>query len=284
MTFMPKVDLSGKTCIVTGATTGIGREVARNLAGMRATVVLPARTLERGNAARDEIVASTGNDKVEVLLADLSSQASIRQFAKDFKAKHDRLHVLVNNAGLWANARELTPDGIEKCWATNVLAYDLLTRLLLDVLKASAPARIVNVASKMAWGLDDTDLPFDRRRWSGPAAYAQSKQANRMLTWALAKKLEGTGVTANAVHPGGVNTDITRHNTGVIGALAAAYFKLFGRTPAQGADTPTWVAVAPELAGVTGRFYSDRRESRCAFRDEAAIARLVAIVEQQAPG
>ncbi len=267
-------DLAGKTVLVTGATSGIGKEAARGLARLGARLVLPCRDLGRGRAARDEIAAATGNEGIEVAEADLSSQASIRAFAARFLDAHERLHVLVNNAGVWLQERAETADGIERTFATNVLGYHLLTRLLLDRLKASAPARIINVASKLAGDLDLEDLEFERRRFDGVKAYAQSKQANRMLSWALAERLAGSGVTVNAMHPGGVRTSLGRELGGPVGLLIRAFFFVLGRSPRKGADTAVWLAASPEVEGVSGKFWQDRRERRCAFRDRAAIEAL----------
>ncbi|HEX9898390.1 MAG TPA: SDR family oxidoreductase [Candidatus Methylomirabilis sp.] len=266
--------LTGRVAIVTGATSGIGKEIARKLAGLGATVVLACRSEERGCAAMDEIVRATGNLHVQVMPADLSSQSSIRRFVRQFLATYPEIHVLVNNAAVYLPERRLSPDGIETTWATNVLGYHLLSRLLLERLKASAPARIVNVASTFADGLDLTDPEFHRRPYDGVAAYRQSKQANRMLTWALAERLVGTGVTANAVHPGGVATGIYRELRGIKGALVRGWVRLIKTGPREGADTPTWLATSPDVANVSGKFWASRRELPCIFRDPSAIERL----------
>jgi len=263
-------DLSGRTCLVTGASSGIGMEAARQLAAMGARVILACRSAERGEAARAEIADDTGNREVELGVVDLAVQQSIRDFARDFRRRHDALHVLVNNAGTWSNQREETADGIELTWATNALAYFLLTQLLLDLLERSAPARIVNVASELAGDLDLADVEFKRRRYGGVAAYSQSKQANRMWTWALARRLEGTGVTANAMHPGGVNTPLFRKGGGIKGLLGSVYGKVLGKTPAEGADTVVWLAASAEVEGQSGKFWIDRSEMRCRFRGNAA--------------
>lgn len=264
-----QTDMSGKTCLVTGANTGIGKEIARGLARLGARVTLACRSRERGQAALQELRADTGNAELELGLVDLSSQPSIRAFARAFQEKHAALHVLVNNAGVWKSERRVNAAGLEVTFATNVLGYFLLTRELLDLLKRSAPARVVNVASELARDLDLDDLMFERRRFSGTKAYAQSKQANRMLSWALAERLEGTGVTVNAMHPGLVQTELVRDTRGLYGLAARGVFRLFGRTPAQGADTAVWLAASPEAEGVTGHFWMDRRPRRCRFRDPA---------------
>jgi NAD(P)-dependent dehydrogenase (short-subunit alcohol dehydrogenase family) len=266
-----------QTCLVTGANSGIGKETARGLARLGHRVVLACRDAGRGEAARRDIVETTGNPAVELMIVDLARQGSIRGFARTFLDSHRELHVLVNNAGIWANRRRETPDGIEQTWATNVLGYFLLTDTLLDRLRESAPARIVNVASRLARDLDLKDVEFRRRPYSGVSAYAQSKQAERMLTWAMARRLEGTAVTANAMHPGGVNTALFAKGGGLLGIAAAAYSKITGRTPEEGADTVVWLASSPEVGGKSGGYWIDRRPATCRFRDPAAEERLWAL-------
>jgi len=272
-------DLAGRVAIVTGASDGIGKEVARGLAARGARVVLACRNAERGETARADIVRTTGNGAVDVRLVDFSVPASIRAFAAAVLQEHPALHILVNNAGVWSPERRLTAEGLELTWATNMLGYFLTTTLLLDRLRASAPARVVVVASELAGDLDLDDLGFTRRPYGGVAAYAQSKQANRMFTWALARRLHGSGVTANALHPGGVATGIFRKGGGLGGRVVHALTRLFARSPARGADTALWLAASPEVEGRTGLFFVDRRERRCRFRDEAHEERLWARCE-----
>lgn len=267
-------DLSGKTCVVTGANTGIGKEIARNLARMGASVVLACRSEERGGKALEELVSDSGNENLALLQIDLSSQASIRSFSRQMKERYDRLDVLVNNAGVWPTERELSVDGIEMTWATNVLGYFLLTNELLELLEASAPSRIINMASGLAGRLDFSDPQFETRPFRGWMAYAQSKQANRMLTWALAERLEGTGVTANAAHPGGVGTELGRHHGGLVGLLMMVYFRFLAKSPAAGADTATWLASNPDLEEVTGEFWYNRKSQKRTFFDVPAMKTL----------
>jgi NAD(P)-dependent dehydrogenase (short-subunit alcohol dehydrogenase family) len=265
------------TCLVTGANSGIGKETARGLARLGHRVVLACRDGERGEDTRRDIARTTGSPAVELMTVDLARQGSIRDFARAFLDAHGELHVLVNNAGIWATRRRETPDGIERTWATNVLGYFLLTELLLDRLRESAPARIVNVASQLSRDLDLEDVEFRRRSYSGITAYAQSKQADRMLTWALARRLEGSAVTANAMHPGAVNTPLFAKGGGLQGMAASVYSKMRGKTPEEGADTVVWLATSPEVEGKNGEFWIDRRPVPCRFRDPAAEDRLWAL-------
>ena len=195
-------DMLGRVCVVTGASTGIGKEIARGLALKRATVIVAARSVERGRAAAEEISDDAANPAVEFMQLDVASQSSVRDFAVAFKKKHTALHVLVNNAGVWLQKKQKSAEGIELTWATNVLGYYRVTVELLEVLRASAPSRIVNVASKFAKGLDLGDVEYEKRKYDGAAAYAQSKQADRMLTSAFATRLRDAKVTANSLHPG----------------------------------------------------------------------------------
>src|SRR5271155_4595310 len=208
---MPAASMSGKTCIVTGANSGIGKETALGLAQMGARVVMVCRNAEKGEAALEEVRRESGSSQVDLLIADMSSQASVRALADQIQRKYPRLDVLVNNAGGSASAATLSVDGIEMTLATNHLGPALLTLLLLDLLKASAPSRIVNVSSSEAQSparLEMDDLQFQRRKYSATAAYAQSKLLMNTFTFELARRLAGTGVTANCLHPGVVATNI----------------------------------------------------------------------------
>ena len=267
---------------MTGASDGIGQEVARGLARSGARVILACRDPARGAAAREDILASAGPAEVELRLVDFSSASSIRAFAAGVLESHPKLHVLVNNAGGWSTTRRIAPDGHELTWATNMMGYFLTTRLLEGRLRASAPARVVNVASDLAYGLDLTDVSFARRPYDGVAAYAQSKQANRMWTWALARRLAGSGVTANAVHPGGVRTGIFRKAGGALGWMAHVLTGVVGRSPSRGADTVLWLAASAEVEGRSGEFFVDRRARACRFRNVAAEEELWALCETMA--
>jgi NAD(P)-dependent dehydrogenase (short-subunit alcohol dehydrogenase family) len=216
------------------------------------------------------------------MTVDLSRQDDVRRFAAGLQVRHPRIHVLVNNAGVWLNRRQETPEGIEATWATNVLGYVLPTLLLLEAVRRAAPSRIVNVASQLAGDLDLSDVEFRRRSYRGVTAYSQSKQANRMFTWALHRRLEGSGVTANALHPGGVNTPLFRKGGGITGMAAATFATIAGKTPEQGADTVVWLASSPEADGLSGRFWDNRREVPCRFRGEAGEEALWALCARMA--
>jgi NAD(P)-dependent dehydrogenase (short-subunit alcohol dehydrogenase family) len=268
--------MQGKVCLVTGATSGIGLVTAQALAQQGATVVVVGRQAERGVATVRRMVQETGNPRVELLLADLSVQAQVRQLAAEVQQRFTRLDVLVNNAGALFMQRNQSLDGIEMTFALNHLGYFLLTSLLLDTLKASAPARVVNVSSNAhrSGAMDFAD-PQGQRRYSGWRAYCQSKLANLLFTYELARRLEGTGVTVNAVHPGFVATGFGRNNRGVFG-LGIRIAQLTALSPQQGAETLIYLATSPEVEGVTGKYFVKQRpvaSSRASY-DQAAAQRL----------
>ncbi len=279
-----RADLSGKTCVVTGASSGIGLAAARELARLRARVVLAVRSAERGEAARRAIASATGSAAVEVALVDLSSRGSIHAFAQEIARRQPRVDVLVNNAGVWLSRRQSSVDGIELTWATNVLGCLLATQALLPLLEAAGRARVVNVASQLAGGLDLTDVQYERRPYDGRQAYAQSKQAERMLSWALARRLSGRGPSVNALHPGFVATGIFRKGGGLVGLAASLYAKLRARTPDEGADTVVYLAASPDVEGRSGLFWVDRQEHRCRFRDEAQEEALYRLCNEMTGG
>ena len=266
--------MQGKVCIVTGSNTGIGKETARGLAQRGATVVLACRDVAKAGAARDDIAATTGRNDVEVEALDLGSTASIRAFAARFKEKHKRLDVLVNNAGVWTTSRAVTAEGFESTFGVNHLGTFLLTQELLPLLKSSAPSRVVVLSSglhyrgKMVWD----DLQYERRKFAGAAAYNQSKLANVLFTKALARRLEGTGVTVNAVHPGVVATELAR----AYPKLLVKIFHLFLLTPEKGAACSLHVATAPELSKVSGEYFekSKIKLASAAALDESAQEQL----------
>lgn len=276
-------NINGKICLVTGATSGIGEVTVRTLARLGARVVLVGRSRARTEALVQRIRADSGV-KVDFLLADLSSQAQIRRLADEFRSRYDRLDVLINNAGLLSYRREETPDGLEMTFGVNHIGYFLLTELLVDLLKASAPSRVINLSSdahrrgRINWD----DLQF-KRGYSLWGAYAQSKLANLLFTFELARRLEGTGVTVNAVHPGYVKTGFAM-NTEVkaFRAIKHAIDIFFAITPEQGADTMIYMAASPEVAGVTGKYFVRRRQVRpsAAALDPQAARRLWRVSEE----
>ena len=272
--------MDGTTVVITGPTSGIGREIARGLAQLGATLVLGCRDAAAGRALAGELGVAAGPSSADVIQVDLASRASILEFARQVLQRHARLDVLINNAGVsrgsqpWAKS----PDGIELTFGTNVIGYFLVSTLLLPRLRESAPARIVNVASTFASDLDLDDLQFQRRPWDSMKAYAQSKACDRLLTWALARRLAGSGVTANAMAPGLiVDTGLYRDARPEV--MARLRERGGGRTPSDGADTAVWLASSPEVQGVTGVFYENRREIPCSFRNTDAEERLWSICE-----
>jgi len=248
--------MRGRVCVVTGANGGIGRATALALAAQGATVALVCRRADAGRAARDEIIRATGSDEVHLLLADLSAQAEVRRAAAELLGSFDRIHVLVNNAALYTRRRRVTVDGIEAQWAVNHLAPFLLTNLLLGRLTESAPARVVTVSSnahrdaRLRWD----DLTRERGRYRGLAMYSATKLANLLFTRELARRTLGSGVTANALHPGVVATELLLN-----GFPPLRLFRRFLRTPEQGAATAVHLAASPEVEGVTGEYFVDGR-------------------------
>lgn len=252
--------MQGKICLVTGATSGIGLVTVRELARQGATVVLVGRDTNKTQTTVEQIKQQTGNSSVEGLVADLSSQQEIRQLADQFKRRYRQLHVLVNNAGAVYDSRRESVDGIELTLALNHLSYFLLTNLLLDTIVASAPARIVNVASdahRMA-KINFDDLQA-KQSYSGFRVYGQSKLANILFTKELARRLQGTNVTTNSVHPGLVATGFARNNSGLLNVLFGWILRPFARTPEKGAETPIYLASASKVQGLTGLYFSDKK-------------------------
>jgi NAD(P)-dependent dehydrogenase (short-subunit alcohol dehydrogenase family) len=267
--------MHGRICLVTGANSGIGKATATELARMGAPVLMVCRDRERGEQARGEIARDTGNAEVELFIADLASQQSIRTLSDELHQHLDHLNVLVNNAGTYLNTRQVTPDGFEATFAINHLGYFLLTNLLLDLLETGTPARLVNVSSgaHLNAHIDFDDLQSEQH-YSGWKAYGQSKLANVMFTYELARRVQGRGVTVNAVHPGVVRTNFGSSGGFVrFGARIAAPFLL---SPEKGADTVIWLASSPEVEGMTGKYFLRRKPSRTSAdaRDRALQERL----------
>jgi NAD(P)-dependent dehydrogenase (short-subunit alcohol dehydrogenase family) len=274
-----------KTIVLTGATSGIGRATALGLAELGSRLILVGRDAGRAEETQSAIRDATGRDDVELVLGDFASQTELRRVADEILARTESIHVLLNNAGVTLLKRTTTPDGLETTFAVNHLAYFLLTGLLLPRLLAAAPdARIVNVASDahraFRGELDFDDLQSERE-YKGMRVYGRSKTANILFTTELARRLAGRGVTVNALHPGGVATRLGRGHGPVLDLLQRAVM-LFRKSPEQGARTSLHLATSPEVEGVTGRYFADRREKRPApyATDEAAARRLWEVSER----
>jgi NAD(P)-dependent dehydrogenase (short-subunit alcohol dehydrogenase family) len=266
-----EANYSNLIVLITGATGAIGRAIARQMAATPGyEVVLAVRNKEKARQAVREIIQVTGNQRVRYELVDVSRQASIRALAERWQGP---LHVLVNNAAITPRTRQETPEGIELQFATNVLGYFWMVEVFGEILRHSAPARVVNVASSYAGDLDLSDLQFKRRRYDNNTAYRQSKQANRMLTVAQAERLKAAGVVVNACHPGGVNSALS-NSLGFGGS----------ESPDKGASTPVWLATDPTGQQQTGKYFVDRREVRCRFgEDKAGVEALYQLCLTTAP-
>jgi NAD(P)-dependent dehydrogenase (short-subunit alcohol dehydrogenase family) len=265
-----------KVCLITGATSGIGKATAMGLASMGASVVMVGRDRGRGEAALAEVKEGSANASVDLLLADLSSQEDIRRLAGEFKEAHPRLDVLINNAGVIRSKRVASADGIEMTFAVNHLAHFLLTNLLLDLLKATAPSRIVNVSSgEQRNGTIDFDDLQGEKGYKGAKAYSQSKLATVLFTYELARRLEGTGVTANCLHPGVVGTNLGSGVSGVFGFMVRALTPLM-KSPEKGAETSIYLASSPEVESLSGRYFVKKAEARSSdvSHDERLARRL----------
>lgn len=276
--------MKDKVVLITGATNGIGRVAALELAKMGARVVIVGRSREKTEAVRQEILAAGGY--ADGLLADLSVMDEVRQLAENFRAHYDRLDVLLNNAGAIFARRQITADGLEKTFALNHLSYFLLTHHLLGMLKASAPARIVNVSSDAhrSVQMNFDDLQHENSYgMNGFQAYGRSKLANVLFTYELARRLAGTGVTANALHPGFVATGFGRNMPGLMNRVMGIMHR-FALTPEQGAQTLIYLASSPEVEGITGKYFDKNRPVRSspASYDETAQKRLWNISERLA--
>lgn len=270
-------DMTGRVCLITGANSGIGKAATVALARMGATIVMVCRNKEKGEAAQADIKQKSGSSKVELMLADLSSQAAIRQLARDFKSKYNRLDVLLNNAGGMYSPRKTSVDGLELTFALNHLAYFLLTNLLLDELKAAGTptqmARIINVSSAAHYNgtihFDDLQM---KRHYSEWKAYTQSKLANVMFTYELSRRMQGENVTVNAVHPGIVRSGFAKGNFSFY-SIALRLTRPFQISPEQGAITLVYLASSPKVESITGEYFTDKKSiatSAISYHDEAA--------------
>jgi NAD(P)-dependent dehydrogenase (short-subunit alcohol dehydrogenase family) len=269
--------VKGKICVVTGGTAGIGLATALGLARREARVILIGRDPVRGAAAVRRIGAETGNALAEFVPADLSMQSEIRRLAQDLRSRFTRLDVLINNAGGFFHRRQESADGIEMTWALNVLAPFLLTRMLQPAVQAAAPARVINLSSfTQRWSGIRFEDPEGRRRYCRLQAYAQAKRAVLLLTSELARRLEGTGVTANAADPGFAATGIISRNAGRQWRPIERVLNAVARTPEEGARVILYLAFSPEVQQVSGRYFSEAglARSSMASGDEAAAQRL----------
>jgi len=275
--------MPGRVCLITGATSGIGKATAHALAALGASVGLIGRDPQKGEATVQRIRQDTGNEEIELLSADLTSQTSIRELADHILTKHDQLHLLVNCAGAFFRDRRVTIDGLEMTFALNHLAYFLLTTLLLDLLQESAPARVVNVTSgaHSTGRIDFEDLQRERG-YRGQVAYNQSKLANVLFTYELARRLDGTGVTVNCVHPGVVHTNFGRQNQPVAWRLVISIVTPFMRSLEKGAENVVYLSSDPEVETVTGKYFHDLKPKRSSklSHDPDVAARLWQVSEE----
>jgi retinol dehydrogenase 14 len=274
--------MENKVCVITGATSGIGKATALGLAKLGASVVMIGRDRQRGEVARDEIRAESGNPKVSLLLADLSSQASVRELAQELKTTCPHIHVLVNNAGVAPIKRSVTVDGLETIFAVNYLAPFLLTNLLLDVLVASAPSRVVNVAGdfhrKASICFDDL---MSEREYDYARVNNQAKLALILFTYELSRRLDGTRVSANCLHPGAVATDAPLKDPDLpaFGRVMYKLVRLFFLSPARGAETSIYLSSSPGVEGVTGKYFIKKATAASSpeSHDEQVARRLWAV-------
>jgi retinol dehydrogenase 12 len=270
--------MTGKTCLVTGANSGIGKETALGLARMGARVVLVCRNQQKGEAALADIRRDTGSSQLDLLLADMSSFRSVRALAEQVAKRYSRLDVLINNAGAAVRRRALSVDGIEMTVAGNYLGAALLTFLLLDLLKSSAPSRVVNVSSEAhrSARLDLNDLQYETRKYNPLAAYGQSKLLMNAFTFELARRLQGSGVTVNSLHPGVVATNIWPSDAPIVFKILVALMKPFMLDSKKGAAVSLYLATSPDVATVSGKYFVKSRpvDANPVSRDPQVIAAI----------
>ncbi len=272
-------DLTGKVCVVTGASSGIGKQIARNLVRMGATVVMVARDFSRGEAAKSELIVEFGcRDRIFFMECDLTRMASMRQWFQLYTERWERLDILVQNAGVYLPEKFETPDGFDRVWQTNVLGPHILMGMLRPLLEKSAPSRVVFVTCAEAGGLDLDDVNFDVTAYSGSKAYRASKQAQRLLAMSWAEKLTLFGVSVNSCNPGSnIKSDLYRYAKG----LGVSVSRLIAGSPVKAADSPTWAAVAPELQTVNGKLVTGRKAKKDKFRKPDDMAVLWTVLDRQ---
>jgi NAD(P)-dependent dehydrogenase (short-subunit alcohol dehydrogenase family) len=269
-------------CLITGASSGIGRAAALKLAEEGARLILVNRSEERGEDARREIIEQSDNEEVQLFPTDLARQREVRELARIVRSRYDHLDVLINNAGVYLEEGTLTEDGIEKTFAVNHLSHFLLTNLLLDLIKESAPARIINVSSNAHRGVDEIDEDSLRGPpYNGLKAYAQSKLANVLFTCALANRLEGTGVTVNAMNPGMVTSSFWKNKSNILGRVMQ-FFQPFMADADESGEALRYLAVSPEFDDVSGKYFDKKNEvdPSSASRVEANASRLWELSEE----
>ncbi len=253
-----QIDLKGKICLITGANSGIGKSTALGLAKQGAHIVMLCRDQNRGEKAQQEIISKSKNNLVDLLYADLGSLKSLKNFIKSFKEKYTSLHILINNAGVNFLRRKETVDGFEGMFGINHIGHFYLTIGLLDLIKQSAPSRIINVASRAQRKIDFDDLQSEKS-YSFMKVYGKSKLANILFTYELARRLEGSGVTVNCLHPGGVRTNLAR-GTNKIAKIIGGVISIFLMSPEKGAATSIYLASSPNVAKVTGKYFIKKQE------------------------
>lgn len=256
------MELAGKICVVTGSNSGIGKETALALAGMGVTVVMVVRNQQKGQEALDEVVAKTGNRSVSLMTCDMSSMASVRSFAEKFKKKYTSLNILINNAGAEFVKRQVTPEGYEQSFAVDYLAPFLLTHELLDLLKASAPSRIINVSSGLAKnGRVDFDDLQNEKNYKGMKAYSNAKLMLIMFTYALSRRLSGSGVTANVLMPGFVATNLGKSSGSRSSALMFTLVRPMQISAKKGAETSVYLASSDEVTDISGKCFAKKKKA-----------------------
>lgn len=280
---MEKNPMQGKVCLVTGCSSGIGKVTARELARLGATVIMVCRNRAKGEAVQAEIREASGNAQVNLLVADLSELAEVRRVAREFQERYTQLHVLIHNAGGINSEYKVTSDGLEYTFATNYLAPFLLTELLLNILKASAPARVINVSSAAhSQGKVNFDDLQGSQRYSFARAYGQSKLAQVYFTYELADRLKDTGVTVNALHPGVVSSNFNDGMRGIAHFVGGIIYALAGISVDKGAQTTLYLATSPELERMSGKYFADSKEkpsSKLSY-DMAVRKRLWTVSEE----
>lgn len=270
----------GKTVLITGANSGIGKATAKEMAKLGYHVIMLCRNETKGISAREEIVNESGNMNVDLMIADLSSKDSIRKFVDEFNRRYEKLDVLINNAAVNLFSRQLTDDGFEKSFATNHLGHFLLTNLLLKKLSAAGKARIINVSSSAQAELDLDDL-MNEKTYAVMKVYSKTKMANVLFTYELARRLEGSRITANCLHPGVVRTNLARDAKGIFKLLITLFYPFFA-SPEKGAETSVYLATSPEVEGITGKYFHKTKQIRSSRQsyDENIARKLWEVSEQ----